>query len=116
MPMPLAPVAQKAPDGLALEETLRRRRRIHGAIVGIHVRLLVFSETKRGCHAHGFAWACGAQHAHAKPWAWHPATRFRCLTTNSRDAKALRSGARTESTQLHGILSALRCAMPSRRG
>src|SRR5579872_3904733 len=27
-----------------------------------------------GCHAHGFAWAClwGSDHAHAKPWAWHP--------------------------------------------
>jgi hypothetical protein len=49
---------------------------------------------RAGCHAHGFAWACEGQkshdemlvssrrpalcshqasHAHAKPWAWHPA-------------------------------------------
>jgi outer membrane protein TolC len=26
-----------------------------------------------GCHAHGFAWRPGRKHAHAKPWAWHPA-------------------------------------------
>jgi outer membrane protein assembly factor BamB len=27
-----------------------------------------------GCHAHGSTWACAADHAHTKLWAWHPIT------------------------------------------
>ena len=43
------------------------------------------------CHAHGFARACSARHAHAKPWAWHTTKRSRRSQRSPRSWRSCRS-------------------------
>jgi hypothetical protein len=65
---PFQPLSRLLPRFLSSATRLPRRVVSFSSIAG---------KPLGGCHAHGFAWACVGptcqhEHAHAKPWAWHP--------------------------------------------